>query len=79
MAEPGTPSLQTTSAFQQALETIEALPQSDQELLLEILHQRLRERRRRQLAEEVAEVRQEFAQGQGQFGTASDFLAELDR
>ncbi len=79
MAEPITQPTQTTSTFQQALETIEALSQSDQEMLLEILHQRLRDRRRQQLVQEIAEVRQEYAQGNVQFGTVSDFLAELDR
>lgn len=71
--------MQSTSAFQQAIETIEALSQEDQEILLKLLHQRLRDRRRQQLAQDIAEVRQEYAQGNVQFGSVSDFLTELDR
>jgi hypothetical protein len=78
MAEPDTQSIQKTSAFQQAIETVESLPQDDQEMLLKVLHQRLSHRRRQQLTQEIAEVRQEYAEGNVQFGTVADFLTELD-
>jgi hypothetical protein len=35
-----------TSAFQQAIESVESLPLEDQEILLDILQKRLQERRR---------------------------------
>jgi hypothetical protein len=67
-----------TSSFQQAIEAIEALPFSDQEVLLSLLQKRFAERRRQELVQEVAEVRYELAQGNVTFGSADDFLAEMD-
>ncbi|NJO43670.1 MAG: hypothetical protein HC769_25795 [Cyanobacteria bacterium CRU_2_1] len=67
-----------TSAFQQAIDAVEALPPEDQEMVLDVLHKRLAYRRQKALIQEVAEARQEYAQGNVQFGTVADFLAELD-
>ncbi len=67
-----------SSTFQRAIETIETLSLSDQEALLELLQKRLIERRRKILMREIAEVRQEYAQGQVQFGSVADFMTELD-
>ncbi len=67
-----------SSNFQQVIETIETLSLNDQEALLELLQKRLIEQRRKILMGEVAEVRQEYAQGQVQFGSVADFMAELD-
>ncbi|MDB9510273.1 hypothetical protein PN499_03500 [Kamptonema animale CS-326] len=71
---------QTTkiSQFQQALEAVEALSLEDQSMLLDILHKRLRQQRRNELLKEVAEVRQDYAQGNIKFGSIADFMAELD-
>lgn len=71
---------QTTkiSQFQQALEAVEALSLEDQSMLLDILHKRLRQQRRNELLKEVAEVRQDYAQGNVKFGSIADFMAELD-
>lgn len=67
-----------TSAFQQAIDAVEALPLEDQEILLDVLHKRLVRHRQKVLIQEVVETRQEFAQGNVQFGTVADFLTELD-
>jgi len=67
------------STFQKAIETIENLSLSDQEALLELLQKRLIEQRRKILVHEIAEVRQEYAQGQVRFGSVTDFMAELDK
>lgn len=66
------------SAFQQAIEAVEALSLEDQAMLLEILQNRQREQRRNELLQEVAEVRQEYAKGNVQYGTVAEFLVELD-
>ncbi len=66
------------STFQRANETIETLSLNDQEALLELLQKRLIEQRRKILMGEIAEVRQEYSQGQVQFGSVADFMAELD-
>ncbi|MBD2311210.1 hypothetical protein H6G20_06005 [Desertifilum sp. FACHB-1129] len=67
-----------SSTFQRAIETIETLSLNDQEALLELLQKRLIEQRRKILMGEIAEVRQEYAQGQVRFGSVADFMAELD-
>jgi hypothetical protein len=67
------------STFQRAIETIESLPLNDQEALLELLQKRLIEQRRKILMREIAEIRQEYAQGQVQFGSVADFMTELDK
>ncbi len=67
-----------TSQFQQALEAVEVLSLEDRAMLLDILHNRLRQQRRNELLKEVAEVRQEYAEGNVKFGSVADFTAELD-
>lgn len=67
-----------TSTFQDVIETVEHFSLEDQEALLDILRKRLIEQRRLQLAQEAAEVRQDYQDGRVQFGTVDDFLAALD-
>lgn len=67
-----------TSQFQQALEAVEVLSLEDQAMLLDILQNRLRQQRRNELLKEVAEVRQEYAEGNVKFGSVADFMAELN-
>ncbi|NET89533.1 MAG: hypothetical protein F6K45_15830 [Kamptonema sp. SIO1D9] len=66
-----------TSAFQQALEAVEALSLEDREILLDITQNRLHEQRRKQLVQEITEVREEYAQGNVKVGSVSKFLAAL--
>ncbi|MGD1698911.1 hypothetical protein [Dapis sp. BLCC M229] len=67
-----------TSNFQEVIEIVEKLSLDDREILLDILKKRLYQERRRQLGEEIAEVRQDYQKGKVQFGTVDDFLAALD-
>ena len=67
-----------TSQFQQALESVEILSSEDQAMLLDILQNRLRQQRRHELLKEVAEVRQEYAEGNVKFGSTADFMVDLD-
>lgn len=68
-----------TSAFQQAIESVESLSLEEQEILLDILQKRLHQQRRTNLTQEITEIRQEFTQGQVTFGSVDQFLKELDR
>ncbi len=68
-----------SSTFQRVIETIETLSLHDQEALLELLQKRLIEQRRKILMGEIAEVRQEYVQGQVRFGSVADFMTELDQ
>jgi hypothetical protein len=67
-----------TPTFQQALEVVESLSLDDQVALLTTLQKRVAQHQRTNLVQEIAEVRQEHAQGNVQFGSVDDFLAELD-
>jgi hypothetical protein len=66
------------SQFQQILEAVEVLSLEDQAMLLDIIQNRLRQQRRNELLKEVAEVLQEYTEGNVKFGSVADFMAELD-
>lgn len=68
-----------TSAFQKAIESVEILSIEDQEILLNPLQKRLHETKRTKLFQEITEVRQEFYEGNFQFGSVNQFLGELDQ
>ncbi len=68
-----------TSTFQQAIDVIEALSLEDQEILIDIIHKRIKEQKRKELLQGIAEVESEYAEGKVKFGTGDDFLAELDK
>jgi len=67
-----------TSAFQQAIESVENLSVEDQEILLDLLQKRLHQAKRSKLSQEITEVRQEFAEGNIRYGSVEQFLAEID-
>ena len=66
-----------TSTFQVALETVEELTPGDQEMLVEIVRRRLIERRRAELAEDIAAAREAYRRGDVRRGTVDDLMAEL--
>jgi len=66
-----------SSRFQDAIETVEALPPDDQALLIEIIRKRSIEHRRRELAAEIAEAREAYRRGEVYRGTVADLMEEL--
>ncbi len=66
-----------SSGFQEAIETVEALPPDDQILLIEIIRQRLIQHRRGELATEIAEAREAYRRGEVRRGTVADLMEEL--
>jgi hypothetical protein len=66
-----------SSRFQEIIETIEALPPSDQELLVEIIRRRLLQGRRAELAADIAETRNAYRRGEVRRGTVADLMEEL--
>jgi hypothetical protein len=70
--------MQNTSSFQQAIETIEALPLDDQITLIDLMQNRLKHQRRQTLLHQVAEAEQDYATGNIKRGTVADLMAELD-
>ena len=67
----------TSSRFQEAIETVEALPPGDQELLVEIIRRRLTEQRRAELVADIAEARNAYQRGEVRRGTVADLMEEL--
>ncbi len=68
-----------TSIFQQAIETVEALSSEEQAILLEIIQNRLRERKRKELLENVAKSEKNYVQGKVEGGSVSDFMKPLEK
>jgi CHASE3 domain sensor protein len=66
-----------SSQFQQVIEEVEALPEDDQMLLVEIIHQRLIQHRRLELVAEVAEARQAYRAGDARRGTVDELLVTI--
>ena len=63
--------------FQKVIEVIEELPPDDQALLIEIIHRRLIQHRRDELAAEIAEARDAYRQGNVHRGTVADLMEEI--
>ena len=63
--------------LQQALDVIERLPVSDQEVVIEIVRRRLIERRRTDIAQHAAETIQAFREGRARVGTVDDLRRDL--
>jgi hypothetical protein len=67
--------IQTT--FAEILEAVEQLSLEDQENLIHILQNRLRDQKRTELVRDVQEAQQEFAQGQCQPLTPEQIMEEI--
>jgi predicted glycosyltransferase len=63
--------------FQEALDTIESLPEYQQEDLVDIIRRRLIERKRDTLVLRVQEARAEYLQGKTKEGTVQDLMSDL--
>jgi hypothetical protein len=68
-----------SSRFQEAIETVEALPPDDQTLLIEIVRRRLIELRRAELAEDIEEAHSAYELGAVRRGTAAELMEGRDR
>ena len=63
--------------FGEVLEGIETLSLEDQEILKEILHRRIIERRRGELVQDVQQAQQEFQAGQCRPVTPEELTKEI--
>lgn len=63
--------------FNDALETVESLPEEQRESLIEIVRNRLIEGRRDRLAQSIKKAKEEYAQGDVKQGTVDDLMREL--
>jgi hypothetical protein len=64
-------------SFAEVLEAADELPLDEQETLAEILHRRVVESRRGDLARDLLQARQEFEQGECRPVTADDLMSEI--
>ena len=64
-------------SYGQALDSIEALPEEQQESLVAVVRRRLAERRRAALVKSVAEARKEFKSGKVRPATACEIMRKV--
>ena len=69
----------SSSAFDQALSSVSALPADDRQALVEVVNRRLIAERRAALVKEVAAARQDLRRGKVRRGSAAELMAELRR
>ena len=69
--------MQTMVSFGDVLEAADQLSLDEQETLIDILHRRLVERRRVELAQDIQEARQEFAAGQTKSASPDEIMGEI--
>jgi hypothetical protein len=67
-----------TMQFNQILDMIDDLSVDEQEDLISIVRHRQIERRREEIANNIAQARQEYQQGKVFRGTVDDIIAELN-
>lgn len=70
--------MQAMSYFEEVLEVVETLPLDDQEILVELVRQRVADKRRAEIAHNIAETHAEYEVGQTQRGSVADLMSELD-
>ncbi|MDJ0724542.1 MAG: hypothetical protein QNJ38_05465 [Prochloraceae cyanobacterium] len=70
--------IENTSFFQQAIETVESLPEDAQQILVDIIQKRLKQKRRDELVQEVAAAEEDYARGEVKYGSVDDLMAELE-
>jgi hypothetical protein len=64
-------------SYGQVLDSIEALPEEQQESLLDIMRKRLAERRRAALVKSVGEARKEFKSGKLRPATPAEIMRKV--
>ena len=69
--------MSTVVSFGAVLEAVDQLPTDDQEMLLEVLHRRMIERRREALAADIRKARKEFKNGRCRPATPDELMAEI--
>ena len=70
--------METETRFAEILERAGNLPLEDQEALVEVLQNRMRDRRRAALAKDIEEAQEEFQEGSCRPVTAKELLQEID-
>ena len=69
--------IRPTVTFQEALDTVESLPEGQQDELVDIIQRRRIECKRELLAKNIKKARAEYARGEVSRGNADDLMKEL--
>lgn len=69
--------MQSSVPFGEVLEAANNLPLEDQETLIDILKNRLRERRRAELVKDIQEAEKEFEKGECRPVTPDELMREI--
>ena len=77
MESEGSGNMGVTQTFSEVVEAVERLSPEEQETLVGLVQRRLAERRRGQIAQEIAEAREEYAGGRCRGVTVDDLMTEL--
>ena len=64
-------------SFNDILEVVDKLPDEDQEMLFEIVKKRQIERRRKQIAKQIASARRDFRAGKCKVATPEEIMREI--
>ena len=70
--------MQATTAFEEVLEKVDTMPLEEQELIIEILKNRYREKRREEILENAKKSLEEHRKGLTSKGTVADLLKDLE-
>ena len=70
--------MQATTAFEEVLEKVDTMPLEEQELIIEILKNRYREKRREEILESAKKTLEEHKKGLTSKGTVTDLLKDLE-
>ena len=66
------------SSFQELIESVEALPLDDQQILMDIINRHIIEQRREELFSDMEESLEAYRKGEIRVGTVDDLLRDLD-
>lgn len=69
--------MENVMPFDEVLEAVDKLSLEEQEALIEVLHRRIIEHRREELAKEIQQAQQEFRAGQCQPVTPTELIKEI--
>jgi hypothetical protein len=67
-----------SSSFEQVIETVEALPLDEQQMLIDIIHHRLVEARRGEIAQNAADTLRAIRERRVSFGDLDDLQKDLE-
>jgi len=70
--------MQATTMFNKILEEVDTMPLEEQELIIEILRNRYREKRREEILNNAKRTLEEYRNGLASKGTVADLLRELE-